>query len=609
MLRVDLKYVKTDDVIPLMPPDLVGFNPQALPSKTSLIVNLPESKKQDFLDFIRLVDQPVPETPIHLRFMKADDLLAKLPPSVTEANVVKTNDPTLVFFKGSTELLRQFRKDLEQLDIPKPLLRYEILVLQFEKDKILTYTPSMTIQSSNTGNSFTGALGQLMNFNFDVVGSFGVGFGMSLNAAITDSDVNVVADTTLNGISGEKISFQNTTSTYYAANEISTTGTATVVGSVNQLSSGLILNLQGWISSDNMVTLQVDATPFQSGNYQQLVELIIELLQQRGDPSAEHDGEEALNAGPHAFGPAPRDRRTQRGRRYTQRHEDADTRRHSADRQSFQWSIQRSGPHGILHLHRPDSGQSRRADHVARRSHDAVLPTVPRGQGMNPLADFAPFPEGQDQFPLEFIESRRALKLAQDERRILIGLVDETDVLLKSELKYFFQIPLEFAVIDPQELAEFLGRQFSQVQSNGDAQANEKLLLDKLANDAPVVNLVNNILLEGIRLGCSDIHFEALSRQVRVRYRVDGVLRLGRTLPRDVFPSLSSRVKVMANLNIIERRQPQDGRLSVRAGGRDVEFRVSIVPLDGWRIDRPQAVPEAGRGAGSGGARLLRRLS
>src|SRR5208282_4929943 len=120
--------------------------------------------------------------------------------------------------------------------------------------------PSMTIQSSNAGNSFAGALGQLMNFNFDVVGSFGIGFGMSLNAAITDSDVNVVADTTLNGISGEKISFQNTTSTYYAANEISTTGTATVVGSVNQLSSGLILNLQGWISSDDMVTLQVDAT-------------------------------------------------------------------------------------------------------------------------------------------------------------------------------------------------------------------------------------------------------------------------------------------------------------------------------------------------------------
>jgi len=204
---------------------------------------------------------------------------------------------------------------------------------------------------------------------------------------------------------------------------------------------------------------------------------------------------------------------------------------------------------------------------------------------MNHLADYIPLPEGADQFPLEFIEARGALKLAHDDRRILIGLVDEGNALLKSELGYFFRAPLEFVTIDQQELAEFLGRQFSQVQTKTEAVVDEKLLLDKLANDAPVVNLVNNILLEGIRLGCSDIHFEALPKQVRVRYRVDGVLRIGRILSREVFPSLSSRVKIMANLNIIERRQPQDGRLSVHVGGRDVEFRVSIVPLtDGESI-------------------------
>jgi type II secretory pathway component GspD/PulD (secretin) len=259
-LRVDLKYVKTDDVIPLLPPDLAGFNPQALPSKTSLVINLPETKKQTFLDFIGLVDQPVLDKAIHLRFMKADDLLAKLPPSVTDANVIKTNDPTLVFFKGSPELLQQFKKDLEHLDVPKPLLRYELLVMQFQEGKALTFTPGVTVQSGNSGQSLTGALGQLMNFNFDVVGSFGASFGVSLNAAISNSEAKVVSDTTLNGLSGEKVLFQNTTSTYYAANEISTTGSATVVGTVNQLSSGLILNLQGWISSDDMVTLQVDAT-------------------------------------------------------------------------------------------------------------------------------------------------------------------------------------------------------------------------------------------------------------------------------------------------------------------------------------------------------------
>jgi len=205
---------------------------------------------------------------------------------------------------------------------------------------------------------------------------------------------------------------------------------------------------------------------------------------------------------------------------------------------------------------------------------------------MNHLGEYAPLPEGENQFPLEFIERRGALKLVQENDRILVGLVEVGDDFLKSELEQFFSVPLQFVEIDSQELAEYLSRQFSQVQSGKQGpEIDEKLMLDKLANDAPVVNLVNNILLEGIRLNCSDIHFEALPKQVRVRYRVDGVLQTGRVLPRTVFPSLSSRVKVMANLNIIERRQPQDGRLSVNVGGRDVEFRVSIVPLtDGESI-------------------------
>jgi len=259
-LRVDLNYVKTDDVMPLIPPDLAGFNPQPLPGKTALLVSLPPAKKQDFLNFVALVDSPSSVTPIHLRFMKADDLLAKLPPSVTDANVFKTNDPTLVFFKGSPALLQRFQADLDQLDVPRPLLRYEILVMQFQQNHSENFSSDLKLQSGGSGGGFTGELGQLLNFNFDAVGNFGIGFAGSLNAAITENNARVVADTTLSGLSGEKIAFQNTTSTYYAANEISTTGSATVVGSVNQLSSGLILGLEGWISAGNMVTLKVDAT-------------------------------------------------------------------------------------------------------------------------------------------------------------------------------------------------------------------------------------------------------------------------------------------------------------------------------------------------------------
>lgn len=193
------------------------------------------------------------------------------------------------------------------------------------------------------------------------------------------------------------------------------------------------------------------------------------------------------------------------------------------------------------------------------------------------LLDYDPILEGIDQFPLEFIEQRKAIRLSLQPQ--VVGVVNLNDQLLKSELEFFLQEKIEFVGIDDQELAEFLSRRFSQISDDKIESEDEKVRLDRLANDAPIVNLVNNILLEGIRLGCSDIHLEALSDQVRVRYRIDGVLRLGRILSRELFPSLSSRLKVMANLNIIERRLPQDGRLTVNASGQDTEFRISIIPL------------------------------
>lgn len=204
---------------------------------------------------------------------------------------------------------------------------------------------------------------------------------------------------------------------------------------------------------------------------------------------------------------------------------------------------------------------------------------------MGRLTDYQPLPEGKEQFPLEFIEKRRAIRLGVQGSAALVGMVDPDDVILREELQHFLRVPLEFVTIDPQDLAEYLGAVLSQVGTSEAGPGPERMLLDKLANDAPVVNLVNTILLEGLRRGCSDIHIEALPQRVHVRYRIDGVLQTGRSLPRSQFPSLSSRIKIMANLDIIERRQPQDGRLSVSSGGQTVEFRVSIVPLaDGESI-------------------------
>ncbi len=98
------------------------------------------------------------------------------------------------------------------------------------------------------------------------------------------------------------------------------------------------------------------------------------------------------------------------------------------------------------------------------------------------------------------------------------------------------------------------------------------------ADQVPVVRLVNSILLDAVRRGASDIHMDPGEGSFRVRFRVDGLLHEVMTPPKRVEPAVVSRLKIMSNLDIAERRLPQDGRIKLRQSGREVDFRVSILP-------------------------------
>ena len=111
--------------------------------------------------------------------------------------------------------------------------------------------------------------------------------------------------------------------------------------------------------------------------------------------------------------------------------------------------------------------------------------------------------------------------------------------------------------------------------------ASEEMNLDQLASsseEAPVIRLANLILLQAIKDRASDIHLEPFEKQMRLRYRVDGVLMDSTPPPKQMQLALASRFKIMSNLDIAERRLPQDGRMRVRVGGKDYDLRVSILP-------------------------------
>ena len=199
------------------------------------------------------------------------------------------------------------------------------------------------------------------------------------------------------------------------------------------------------------------------------------------------------------------------------------------------------------------------------------------------LRDFAPLPAGPEQYPLEYIEANGAIKLKEGAGLVQVGLVPGVSGTVADSLRSFHSgAELRLYEIDRSELAAYLGSAAAErpAEPEDGAEARDgRIALDTLADGAPIVNLVNSICIEAIREGASDIHLEAHEDGVRVRYRLDGALRTVRSLDAAKFPALSSRVKIMANLNIMERRLPQDGRMTVSVGGRTVDLRVSIVPI------------------------------
>ena len=162
-------------------------------------------------------------------------------------------------------------------------------------------------------------------------------------------------------------------------------------------------------------------------------------------------------------------------------------------------------------------------------------------------------------------------------------------------------LPLRVAVAEEDLVLDLLAKTYSAGASDGatsliremgagsspaqDTQATAADDLLEAAEDAPVTRLVNLILLEALRQGASDIHFEPFEDRLSVRYRIDGILYPAATPPKNLELALVSRLKVMAGMDIAERRLPQDGVAQARIGGRPIDIRVSTVPVaDGERV-------------------------
>ena len=175
-----------------------------------------------------------------------------------------------------------------------------------------------------------------------------------------------------------------------------------------------------------------------------------------------------------------------------------------------------------------------------------------------------------------------------DKETLLVAMADPTNVLAVDDIQIATALDCRVAVAAEEDIEALIGRlntlqsAVSEAVHEGEAEAEDELAevadMEVSAEDAPVIKLVYSILGQAVGEGASDVHFEPGEGEMRVRFRVDGVLREAAHVPKRMVTAVVSRVKIMSDLDIAEKRVPQDGRVSVTVEERRVDLRVTTLP-------------------------------
>jgi type IV pilus assembly protein PilB len=185
-----------------------------------------------------------------------------------------------------------------------------------------------------------------------------------------------------------------------------------------------------------------------------------------------------------------------------------------------------------------------------------------------------------------------AVPIGFDERgQLMVAMSDPSNVLALDDLKLMTGHEVRPVVASADDIAGAISRMsrldeaVAEAVMEGEEELADVTEIRESADDAPVIKLVNSIIAQAVEEGASDIHFEPEGRDMRVRFRVDGVLRETTQIPRRMVPGVISRVKIMADLDIAEKRVPQDGRVSLTVDGHAIDTRVVTMPrVDGEGI-------------------------
>jgi len=197
----------------------------------------------------------------------------------------------------------------------------------------------------------------------------------------------------------------------------------------------------------------------------------------------------------------------------------------------------------------------------------------------------------------ELVRKHGALPLYKRGGRLFVGISDPTNTRALDEIKFHTNLAVEPILVDQEQVRRAIESWLENADALADAVADEEGLeglevsggdedlaagdtgVDAKGDDTPVVKFINKVLVDAIRRGASDIHFEPYETEYRVRLRIDGILKQIAKVPVKLSPRIAARLKVMAQLDIAEKRVPQDGRIKLNLSKtKQIDFRVSTLP-------------------------------
>ena len=199
------------------------------------------------------------------------------------------------------------------------------------------------------------------------------------------------------------------------------------------------------------------------------------------------------------------------------------------------------------------------------------------------------------ELPISFAKTHEVIPLwiDEDDDSVAVAVADPFATSPVDDLRVLLDRPVTAWIAAPSQIVDAINKVYDRLARSAgqvieeleEEKTDEDHLFDEIEDivdsddDAPIIRFVNSLLTEALKERCSDIHFEPFERTMAVRFRIDGILYNKVEAPKRLQAAISSRVKVMAQLDIAEKRLPQDGRIRIKVAGRDVDIRVSTVPV------------------------------